>query len=170
MTGKQFSLIMALAIAMSLFGGVATTIRAGDTEIRLLRGLKEVFVEVDDLDFRVERLGLTTDHLRTDAVNKLKMVGIKVQSEKESMTTPGIPHLHILVEVLGTPSGNYAAHIRVELREPVNLMRNPGMEIFATTWTSGRFGVTQSLSDVRQQEQQLIDTFVNEYLAANPKQ
>ncbi len=170
MTGKQFSLIMALALSISLFGGMATTIRAGDTEIPLLRGLKEVFVEVEDLDFKLEREGLTTDHLRTDAVNKLKMAGIKVQSEKESMTTPGSPHLHIMVKVLGTATGNYAAHIRVELREAVSLVRHPGMEVFTSTWTTGKFGVTHSLSDVRRQEQELIDKFVNEYLAANPKQ
>jgi len=59
MTGRQFSLIMALALVLSLFGGMATTIRAGDTEIPLLRGLKEVFVEVEALEFRAEREGLT---------------------------------------------------------------------------------------------------------------
>lgn len=170
MAGKQFSLIMALALAISLFGGMATTIRAGDTQIPLLRGIKEVFVEVEDLDFKLEREGLTIDHLRTDAVNKLKMAGIKVQSEKESMTTPGSPHLHIMVKVLGAAEGTYAAHIRIELREPVSLVRQPGMEVFASTWTTGIFGVTHSLSDVRQQEQELIDKFINEYLAANPKQ
>jgi len=129
MTGRQFSLIMALALAISLFGGMATTIRAGDTEIPLLRGLKEVFVEVEALDFRAEREGLTTEHLRADAVNKLKMAGMKVQSEKESMTTPGNPRLHIMVKVLGTATGDYAAHIRVELREAVSLVRHPGMEV-----------------------------------------
>ena len=169
MTGRQFSLIMALALGISLFGGMATTIRAGDTEIPLLRGLKEVFVEVEALDFRAEREGLTTEHLKEDAVNKLKMAGMKVQSEKESMTTPGNPRLHIMVKVLGTATGDYAAHIRVELREAVSLVRHPGMEVFTSTWTTGKFGVTHSLPDVRQQEQELIDKFINEYLAANPK-
>ena len=170
MRGKQYSLIMALTLGISLLGGMAATIRAGDTEIPLLRGLKEVFLEVEDLDFRLERQGLTTDHLRTDAVNKLKLAGIKVRSEKKSMTTPESPQLHIMVKVLGAATGNYAAHIQVELREAVSLVRHPGMEVFASTWTTGKFGVTHSLADVRQQEQELIDKFVNEYLAANPKQ
>jgi len=170
MTGKEFSLIMALVLGVSLFVGMATTIRAGDTETPLLRDLNELFVEVEPLDFRVEREGLTTEHLKTDAVNKLNMAGIKVQSEQESMTTPGSPRLHVVVKVLGSATGDYAAHIRVELREAVRLLRNPGMEVFTSTWTTGKFGVTHSLSDVRQQEQELIDKFINEYLTANPKQ
>ena len=170
MTRKQFSLIISLALVISLLAGRASSSRADDTEIPLLRGLKEVFVEVEALDFRAEREGLTTEHLKEDAVNKLKMAGMKVQSEKESMTTPGNPRLHIMVKVLGTATGDYAAHIRVELREAVSLVRHPGMEVFTSTWTTGKFGVTHSLADVRQQEQELIDKFVNEYLAANPKQ
>ena len=169
MRGKQFGLIVALVMTISLSGGIATTIRASDAEIPVLRGLKEVLVHVEDLDFRVERVGLTTDHLRTDAELKLKMAGIKVQSEKESMEKVGIPQLHIIVKVLGTSSGNYAAHIRLELREAVDLVRHPGVEVFTSTWTTGRFGVTQSLSDVRKQEQALLDKFITEYIAANPK-
>jgi hypothetical protein len=97
------------------------------------------------------------------------MAGIKVQSEEESMGTPGSPQLYIMVKVLGTSTGDYAAHIRVELRETVGLVRHPGMEVFTSTWTTGKFGVTPSLSDVRQQEQALIDKFISEYIAANPK-
>lgn len=169
MRGKQFGLIVALVMTISFSGGIATTIGAGDDEIQVLRGLKEVLVHVEDLDFRVERVGLTTDHLRTDAELKLKRAGIKVQSEKELMEKVEIPQLHIIVKVLGTSSGNYAAHIRLELREAVDLVRHPGVEVFASTWTTGRFGVTQSLSDVRKQEQALLDKFITEYLAANPK-
>ena len=169
MTRKQFSLIISLALVISLLAGRASSSRANDTEIPLLRGLKEVFVNVEDLDFGVERLGLTTNHLREDAELKLKTAGIKVRSEKESMTRPGIPHLHILVRVLGTSSGDYAAHIRVELLEQVGLVRHPGKEVFASTWTTVKFGVTYSMSDVRQQEEELIDKFINEYLAANPQ-
>ena len=168
MRGKQCNLIVAFLITMSLSGGLATTARAGDAEIPVLRGLKEVSVDVEELDFRVERVGLTTEHLRTDAELKLKKAGIKVQSEKESMRTPGSPQLHIMVKVLGTSSGDYAAHIRLELREAVRLVRNPGMEVFMSTWTTGKFGVTPTLSDVRQQEQALLDKFITEYRAANP--
>lgn len=169
MRGKHCSFLVALVITIGLSGGVVTTTRAGDVEIPVLRGLKEVFVNVEDLDFRVERVGLTTDHLRTDAELKLKMAGIKVQSERESMRTPGSPQLHIMVKVLGTSSGEYAAHIRVELREAVDVVRHPGMEVVTSTWTAGKFGVTPALSDVRQQEQALIDTFITEYKVANPR-
>ena len=82
MRGKQFSLIVTLLITISLSGGIATTIRAGDAEIPVLRGLKEVFVDVEDLDFRVERVGLTTEHLRTDAELKLKRPGLRCNQNK----------------------------------------------------------------------------------------
>lgn len=169
MRGKQCGLIVALVITISLCGGIATIIHAGEAEIPVLRGLKEVFVDVEDLDFRVERVGLSTDHLRTDAELKLKRAGIKVLSEKVSMRTPEIPQLYIMVKVLGTSSGDYAAHIRLELRETVSLVRNADTEVFTSTWATGRFGVTQSLSDVRKQEQALLDKFITEYMAANPK-
>lgn len=165
---KQFGLTVILAITSSLFSGIGTTIRADDAANPVLRGLKEVSVRVEDLGFRFERAGLTTDHLRTDAEFKLKRAGIKVQSEKESMRQ-GSPQLHIVIKVLRTSSGDYAAHLRLELREAVGLVRHPGMEVFASTWTTGKFGVTQSLSDVRKQEQTLLDVFMTEYRAANSK-
>jgi len=49
------------------------------------------------------------------------------------------------------------------------LVRHPGIEVYTSTWTTGRFGVTPTLSDVRQQEQALLDKFISEYIAANPK-
>jgi hypothetical protein len=142
MRGRQRGLIVALAITISLCGGITTTIRAGSAEIPVLRGLKEVSVPVEDLDFRFERAGLTTDHLKTDAESKLKRAGIKVLSERVSRKPSGSPQLHIIVRVLGTSSGEYAAHIRLELREAVGLVRHPGMEVFSSTWTMGKFGVT----------------------------
>ena len=169
MRRKQCNLIVALLITISLCGGIGTTTRAGDSEIPVLRGLKEVSVHVEDLDFQFERDGLTTDHLKRDAELKLKRAGIKVQSVKEPMRTVGIPQLRIMVKVLGTSSGDYAAHVRLELREAVGLVRHHGMEVFTSTWTTGRFGVTQSLSDVKKQEQTLLDKFINEYRAANPR-
>jgi hypothetical protein len=75
-----------------------------------------------------------------------------------------------MVKVLGTAAGTCAAHIRVELRGPAGLVRHAGMEVLASTGTTGKFGVTHSLSDVRQQEQELLDTFINEYQGANPEQ
>jgi hypothetical protein len=166
---KQCSFLVALVITISLSGGIATKIRAGDAEIPVLRGLKEVSVHVEDLDFRVERVGLTTDHLRTDAESKLKRAGIKVLSEKVSRRASGSPQLHIIVKALGTSSGDYAAHIRLELREAVTLVRQPSMEVVSSTWTAGKFGVTPTLADVRVQEQALLDTFITEYKVANPK-
>ena len=168
MTDKQFSLIVTLVSVICLFAGKAVTTCAGDMEVPLLHGLKEVFVNVESLDFRVERLGLTTEHLRRDAKLRLKMAGIEVRSEKESMTRPGIPQLHIILRVLGTSSGDYAAHIRVELLEQVGLLRQPGKEVYASTWSSEKFGVTPSLAEVGQQQQELIDKFIKEYLSANP--
>lgn len=165
---KQFILAMVLAITISSYDGIGTTTHAGDADIPVLRGLKEISVHVENLDFRFERAGLTTDHLRTDAESKLKRAGIKVQSEKEAMRQ-GSPQLHIAIKVLRTSSGDYAAHIRLELREAVDLVRHPGMEVFSSTWTTGIFGVTQSLSDIRKQEQTLLDVFITEYRAANPK-
>ena len=164
---KQFCLTVVLTITISLFDGIGTTTRAGDAVTPVLRGLKEVSVHVEDLDFRFERAGLTVDHLRTDAEFKLTQAGIKVQSKKES-TRLESPQLHIVIKVLRTSSGDYAAHLRLELREAVGLVRHPGMEVFASTWTTGKFGVTQSLSEVRKQEQTMLDTFIKEYQAANP--
>ena len=168
MTGKHFSVIVSLVSVLCLFAGKGVAGRADAMEVPLLHGLKEVSVNVEDLGFRVERLGLTTEHLRRDAKLRLKMAGIEVRSEKESMTRPEIPQLHIIVRVLGTSSGDYAAQIRVELLEQVGLLRQPGKEVFVSTWTSEKFGVTPSLSDVGQQQQELIDKFIKEYLSANP--
>lgn len=88
---QQCSFRVTLEITISLSGGIATTIRADDAEIPVLRGLEEVSVHVEDLDFRVERVGLTTDHLKTNAESKLKRAGTRYcqkEYQGEHQTAP----------------------------------------------------------------------------------
>jgi len=66
-----------------------------------------------------------------------------------------------------------AVNIQVEVRQYVMLYRNPKIWCSATTWINGRIiicGVNKLRSLVRETVQDCVDEFINDYLAANPKE
>jgi hypothetical protein len=72
-----------------------------------------------------------------------------------------------------TIHGLYAFGITVELRQAVALGREPSIIEMATTWSSGlMLGTIGSavLRNLRHEVADMVDTFINAYLAVNPEQ
>jgi len=64
----------------------------------------------------------------------------------------------------------YFHELLIQLREQVHLLRKPDHTTYAVTWANpGIIGRSTKLSDVRAAAGEVVDIFINAYLAANPK-
>jgi hypothetical protein len=177
----RFGLLAVGLIAMLLLGGlpVSSVSQAGDIvsspfEPEGLKGLKGVYVLIEDLNKDAVADGLSKQAIQTDVERKLQQSGIRVLTEAQMQATPGKPALCVRVstaKIFSYPT--YSCFLSVELKESVKLQRNFGIQVVgATTWqTNGVVGYvfTQSLFTLRDHVKDEIDQFCNAWLTANPK-
>jgi len=144
-----------------------------------LAGLEGVQVYVNSLRKDRQSYGLTTEQLQIDAELELRRYGIRVLSWEEVLKTPRQPAV-LLISVLWQPSlyadlteGDVCAcSITVQLFEDMRLERNSRISCRATAW--GRKSVNAIPIEffakmVREGLHDLTTAFINDYLAANPK-
>ena len=94
-------------------------------------------------------------------------------TQEERFTIPGSTHLYVNINTTNSQSGLFACTIIVELNQIVRLDRNPNLSCPATTWnreiTSIGRGKEMEMG-VRNSLKGLVDEFISDYLAVNPKQ
>jgi hypothetical protein len=140
-----------------------------------LRGLKGLGVVVEELQPEAERDGLTKSQLRTDVELKLRQAGLRVLSPEESLKEPGSPYLYVNLNTAKSEVlyafATYAYALQVALKQEVTLTRDPDIRGSATTWDTGVLGTVgaANLPDLRKTLSDVLDRFINDYLAANPK-
>jgi hypothetical protein len=135
-----------------------------------LRGLQGVYVLIENMTTDAEKNGLTTQQLQTDVELKLRQNGIKVLSQSELHSTDGNPYLYVMV--------NYQIRndiaifsISLELHQEILLVRDSTKDCLATTWHKGATGGAgiNNIQFIREHVKDLVDMFINDYLAVNPK-
>lgn len=160
-------LLAALVMVLLMLPTVSHTITIKQ---KALVGLKGVRVDVEDMDAQVERLGLTKDQIKTDVELKLRKAGIRVLTDNEVFATPGMPSLYVNINTLISPELPFiVCSISAELIEVVKLAR--GFEVTGTIWDIGSVGRvgTGNIRKLREYLGDIVDKFINDYLAANPK-
>ena len=151
-----------LAIAGLAFG------QARDENKEVLRGLDKVHVAVERLKAEIEQDGLFTSTLQTDMEMKLALAGIKVLSEEECQQIPCVADLYLYVDAFKQANG-YIYRIQLSLREPVMILRKH-MRATATTFRMhDELGMTEDLSEIREEARDLLDKFIEVWQAVNPK-
>jgi len=147
-------------------------VMAGEKDV--LQGLEGVHVFVNPIKPDVEKYSLTEKDLQRDTELQLRQHGIKVLTHEEWLSTPEMPCLWIEVVVLTAEESTFAtASIVVELHENVLLLREPKRVcIVAATWHRGNVwsGEAHSINKIRGHVKDLVSEFINDYLAANPKE
>ena len=134
-----------------------------------LRGLQRFGVVVGDIDPEIEREGLTQAELRRDMEVKLQLAGIEVLSTEARRRLQGAPVLYLYCLIQKGPMG-YFHELVIQLREQVHLLRKPDHTTYAVTWANpGIIGRSTKLSDVRAAARDVVDMFIDAYLAANSK-
>ncbi len=114
--------------------------------------------------------GLTADQLQTDIELKLRLAGIKVTSTPSNSGQLFLSVSHKEIKSDKTAVAFYA-HVGLNFHQLVTLYGNKN-QVSASTWTddvifAGR--PSQGTDLTRQVVRDSIDTFINDYLAANPK-
>jgi hypothetical protein len=134
----------------------------------ILRGLERVHVVIKRLKPEIELDGLYRSTLQSDVELTLRMAGMKVLSEEESLQTPGTPDLGLKVNALKCSSG-YVYNIGLSLEEKVTLIRRSIPISAATLRIWEQLGIAPRLSDIRDAVKDLLEEFIKGWQAANQK-
>jgi hypothetical protein len=169
--GLKMKVKAAVVLLVVVFLLLPSASRSFESQQKALRGLKGVRVLVEPLYPVAERLGLSKDQITTDVELRLRKAGVRVLSEKEMQETPGLPFLYVNINTY-IPTGQKALcafTARVDLAEVVTLAR--GYPSVGLIWHKDSIGTvgTQSIREIRGEVGDLVDEFINDYLAANPK-
>jgi hypothetical protein len=161
-------------VLLTLLGTTTRSFARDDEYTRKsLVGLQGVYVLVEPFESEVTRQGLTTAAVQTDAELRLRKAGIRVLTREEHFKTPGTPYLY-LNAIISTGSTMWGISQTVELNQDVMLGRDPRITVTAVTWDDKRGGAIRNVSNVarsiRDSFNDMVDEFVNAYLAMNPKE
>jgi len=141
-------------------------------ERKTLRGLKGFSVLIEEPTDEITQAGLTKSILKTDVELKLRKAGIQILTRDEMHLTPGRPRLYVNVNALILPlnkSRSFIYSVSVEFTQDVILFRNRSIKIHTKTWEQNTLGINPDLRHVREVVGDLVDQFMNDYLAVNPK-
>jgi len=130
-----------------------------------LKGPPGVDVMIGPLQPEVEKHGLTEEAIKTTVEFRLRRHGIRVN--------PSRLVLHIIVNVLiDEEFGCTAVNVLVEFLQPAVLLFNPKTQTSAATWSKSIITLAplDEITGVMTGVQTLVDEFINDYLAANPKE
>jgi hypothetical protein len=164
--------VLALVVVMMPILGAAeqrTLYDVKPIQRTALVGLKEVYVLVDSPKPEAQSLGLTKDQIKTNIELRLRKAGIRMLTEKEWLESPDYPHLSVTVAAI-TRAGSYAYMLQLYLSEFVTLVR--GNRVNGVIWQTYRIGIgNEQNTETKTQEQigDMVDEFINDYMAANPK-
>lgn len=138
-----------------------------------LVGITGLEVLVEFLKPEVERAGLTREAIQTDAELKLRLAGIHVLTHEESINSHA-PILYLDPQVFRTDETSWGYSTKVAVLHEVRLVRDLSITVVnATTWEVTLQGGASRPANipkrVREDLKDLVDTFINAYLAMNPK-
>jgi hypothetical protein len=151
-----------LAIAGLSFG------QAREENKGILQGLDKVHVVVERLRAEIEQDGLFASTLQKDMELKLTLAGIKVLSEEEYLKIPCVADLYMHVDAFKYAQG-YSYRIHLSLMEPVVVLRKH-MQVTGTTFrVHDELGMTENLSEVREEARDLLDKFIEIWQAVNSR-
>jgi hypothetical protein len=142
-----------------------------DFQRESLAGLRTVGVMIEELAPEAEQGGLTSNLLQTDVEVRLRKAGLRVAEGPERLQAPAFVYVNVNTAKWPRPKV-YAVSVSVQLMEPVSLVRNPARRRLAATWDNGAVGLAHAsdfAATVRAKVGDLVDRFLNDYLAANPK-
>ena len=139
-----------------------------------LVGLEDIKVLVELLNPAAKKYGLTRQALQTDTELQLRQNGIGVLSLFEDSPRPGNARLYVNICIaISKEMGVAAVNISVELHQTVLLKRDPTKAFHGvTTWEEGSvvLPTLNNLKNIRGDVKDHVEEFINDYLAANPKE
>ena len=140
-------------------------------DVDTLRGITSLYVYVHALPPDAKEFGFTEEKIRSDVVSKLEAANIQVLSYNSCCETPGAPYLFIGIGMLPDSTCNkWAFTVHIELRQVVNLEREPDLSYHATTWIRGETIFIDDQTPLREVQNHLegwIKMFIYDLVSAN---
>ena len=168
-TMKNALLLATVALLLLAMSGRSAMAFNDESTRATLKELSGVWVWVEDFSDDAKRAGFNQQTFQTDVELKLRLAGIQVLTQQESLATPGSPYLYLNVNALHDQHGEIAAYgTRLHLWQGVRLIREPSITAFASTWSVSGVGYGK-LSNVRNAVKDRVDQFINAWLSVNPK-
>ena len=164
--------LAALVVTVLVSPGLA---QETPTTAATLRGLTGVDVVVEGVPTEpdVEEAGLGSSAVQEDIESQLREGSIRVLSDEEWQAAPGRPWLFVRVQMLRPQAARraFVYVISLDLMQQVGLARDPGIDAVGMTWRTGEIGTVSAInvSRVRDSLRAHVDTFINAYLAVNPR-
>jgi len=178
---KQLSKIIFILIISLFIHPLISYSQEGMTEELIksrrepLKGIKGVYVLIESLPPDAKELGITKESMKTKTELNLRLAGIRVYSREDWRKNPGaISTLYVNLNTVGfgTVKGAYAYNISFSLRDVAYITRSSRPDL-VTTWSGSRLGVYNNKLDgleaINKSFKVVIDIFLNDYLAVNPK-
>ena len=149
---------------------VVVTVTHATGERDNLKGLKGVFMVIDPLSPDLEKRGVSRDELQRRLVVKLREAGIGILSVKNASTTPGQPILQLKVASVKNTTG-HGFLIQLWMNEKVMFERDKNRIVHGITWIQTTIAFDGELQSrgVYDSVDEVLNEFINDYLAANPK-
>jgi len=140
-----------------------------------LKGIKGIYVVIENIKPEAIELGITRELLKTEVEPKLRLAGLIIHSREEYLKdSTTVQQLYVNLNILRIIFGDiiiYPFNIRIALSETVYIERDFTRST-AIRWNEASVGATtkeNSLKLIREQLKILLDKFLNDYLAVNPK-
>jgi len=171
MNGRK-NRILLTALSLFLWAIPSAGFAADDGSTRQsLRGIKGIYVSVENIDLEVERYGLTRDRIRSDVESSLQKAGIKTIPREDWYEISGNPFLYVDAHVLKLrTTKEFIYSINIALKQNVYLTREPVEILEATTWSLGSVtGITGKLEKIRDSVKKQVERFIKAYLSANQR-
>ncbi|MHC4658363.1 MAG: hypothetical protein ACYS83_04195 [Planctomycetota bacterium] len=139
----------------------------------VLKGLQGVLVIVENFRPEAQKY-VSREQLQNDVELLLRKYGIEVLTNEEWLNSESSPYLYVNANVvLNEQRWLCAIDTDVQLKDLVMLVRNPKPITSAVTWGKKMTELTvlsNLRSSCRENVKDLVEMFINDYLAANPKQ
>ena len=163
----QFAFLFILLINSSI---VVLAQTDNESSRATLRGIKSIYVNVSTIeDKKLIENGITSQQIITDIELKLRMAGINVVETLNEQTNDGEPNLHLEIIILEQNDYIFVYSLSLEFLQLVTPVRKGKIIAMGTTWKNdlvGYIGV-QNSSKIRDYVKDLVDSFINAYLAVN---
>lgn len=168
-------LLLAVVLGSSQMGRAADGVSASQfaaSDRYGLRGLKGFYVQVDSLPYDVEKRGLLRQDLQRDAELRMRKAGALVLTREQAAESPNAPRLRVRILTSKVHNAPYYAYtVAVNFGQAATLTRDSSIMVDAITWSKVGMGMvkTKEVDEMRNIVGELVDEFLNAYLAENPR-
>jgi len=171
MKAKKYWIVVGLVLVICVF---AYSVTEDKEALSSLAGLKGIYVMVEPLPEWTKQYGLTKNEIQTQVELRLCQDGIRVLSKEKSDQSMGRAFLYVNINAqIYKEREECPVSCSLELRQDIYLARDRDKFVGGVaTWDMGSVGLcrtNQLPKFIKTSIDNLLEHFINDYLAANPK-